>query len=164
MQNNRNNTKKGYTLAEILIVLGIIGVVAAFMIPSVTTGVPSTYESLQKKAAYMLENTVSGIVNNEVYYERKDIIDTATHDITHLHGLINTYPVLVDGVTYGSANPNSPEAKRKFCEIFTSKFQLKDGTIVNCNDSADFVTNASQVGSSISDIYISRGNPVDTSG
>ncbi len=146
MRNNKNNCRKGYTLAEVLIVLGIIGIVAAFMIPSVMTGVPSKYESLQKKAAYMLENTISGIVNNEVYYERKDIINPETHEVTHLHGLTNTYPVLVDGVMYGSTDFNRPEAKRKFCEIFASKFQLKDGTLINCNDNADFVTNASQMG------------------
>ncbi len=141
MDKFKETFKNGYTLAEVLIVLGIIGIVAAFMIPSVMTGVPSRYESLQKKTAYMLESTISDIVNNEVYYERMDHIykDENDHNVvTYTHGLANTYPVNIDGHVYGSYD-NKIAAQQKFCQIFASKFQLKEGTSVNCSSIANFV-------------------------
>ncbi len=145
MDKFKETFKNGYTLAEVLIVLGIVGIVAAFMIPSVMTGVPSRYESLQKKAAYMLESTISDIVNNEVYYERMDNIykDENDHNVvTYTHGLANTYPVNIDGHVYGSYD-NETAAKQKFCNIFASKFQLKDGTNINCSNKADFIIKSS---------------------
>lgn len=138
--NKRFFNKNGYTLAEVLMILGMIGIIAALVMPSIISSVPKNYEALNKKTAYVLERTVSDIVNNEEYYERKDIItgEEGQQQIHYQHGLQNTYPVNIDGQIFGSDDSSSDEAKQKFCRIFASKFQLKEGTSVNCSDNASF--------------------------
>ena len=130
--------KKAYTMAEILIVLGIIGVIAALVMPMVISAIPSRYESMHKKGDYELEHVISDIVNSEEYYERLDIVDTQNHTVRHLHGLQNTYPVNINGQMVGSNNPNSDEAKQKFCRIMASKFNRMANTPVNCSETAAF--------------------------
>ena len=139
MYNSRKiSFKKAYTMAEILIVLGIIGVIAALTMPIVISAIPSRYESMHKKGDYELEHRVSDIVNSEEYYERLDIVDTQNHTVRHLHGLQNTYPVNIDGQIVGSNNPNSDEAKQKFCQIMARKFNRMANTPINCSPNAGF--------------------------
>ena len=52
--------KKGFTLAEVLITLGIVGVVASMTLPTLNNNVQKqTYEAGAKKAYNILSNAVS---------------------------------------------------------------------------------------------------------
>ena len=57
--------KNGFTIAEMLICLGIISVVVAIMIPAVMSKKPNKNRSLFRKAYYNFERAVYELVNDE---------------------------------------------------------------------------------------------------
>ena len=62
------NTKKGYTLAEALITLAVLGALAAISMPMLHNVLPDKYDAMYKKASFALENTTSIIVNDDYLY------------------------------------------------------------------------------------------------
>ena len=86
----RRTIKQGFTLAEVLITLGIIGVVAAMTLPSVIGHYrASIFESQLKKAYSTLQNINMQLVSREIspYYDYDislkgtEILDKQTSDI-----------------------------------------------------------------------------------
>lgn len=128
MKNNKNLFKSGFTLAETLIVICILGVVVAITMPTMKSAIPDKYETMHKKAAFTLEKVVSEIVNNEDYYPQKREKDDSTGDIIVTRGLANQDAVTIKGTTYSGDS--------KFCNLLARKFNLKEGTTINCTDSA----------------------------
>lgn len=60
--------KKAFTLQETLITMGIIGVLAALLIPSLSKTVPNSNKVMFKKAYHTLEQAVSDLINNDASY------------------------------------------------------------------------------------------------
>lgn len=61
-------THKGFTLAEVMVVLGILGVLAAILIPAVFQTAPNNNKVMFKKAYYTLEQVVSKMINDDTSY------------------------------------------------------------------------------------------------
>ena len=85
--------KKGFTLAEVLIILGIIGIVAAMTIPTLITTHQKKAAATQLKEAYAILTNAARMANNDdelVFNEPKDYCKGGleTHDI---HGIFATY-------------------------------------------------------------------------
>ena len=125
--------KPAFSLGEVIITLGIIGVVAAITTPVLFAVIPSKSETLHKKGDYTLEHTVSDIVNSEIYYPVKKLTvtnpdDPATIYYENVYGLRNTDPVIENNKTY--------QGPTKFCELMASKFNLYPGTEINCTTAA----------------------------
>src|SRR5574344_359630 len=59
--------KKGFTVAEVLITLTIIGVVAAMVLPSLLNTVPDNNKVMYKKAHAVLEQSVQTMVNGNAF-------------------------------------------------------------------------------------------------
>ena len=111
--------KKGFTLAETLVALAIIGVIAGIMFPAVQKARPNKEMVMLKKAYYLAGKTVSEMVNDESLYPETD--DPATF------GLANTEAVQYKGATYGGEGHEST----KFCGILAAKLNstcAADGT------------------------------------
>lgn len=128
-----NRIKKAMSLAEVLICVAVIGLVAGITMPVLTVVIPDKSETLHKKGDYILEHTVSDIVNNEDYYPVKKVSTTLENGsiVTEkIYGLRNTDQILENGRYYGG--------ETKFCELFASKFSLYPGTSVDCSSSADW--------------------------
>ncbi len=127
----------GFTLAEVLLVIAILGIIAAMTLPTLKSSIPSKYEALHKKCDYVLETVVSEIVNNEDYYEA---LKTVTNDpsdpsgeskiTTITHGIQNTHKVEIDGETF--------EGNTKFCKLVAHRFKIMPGTAINCTTTAGF--------------------------
>lgn len=60
--------KKGFTLAETLITLVVLGVIAAVLIPTIMNVAPDNNKVMFKKAYSTLERTVSELINDETKY------------------------------------------------------------------------------------------------
>jgi prepilin-type N-terminal cleavage/methylation domain-containing protein len=60
--------KKGFTLSETLITLGILAVIAAFLIPSLMNSTPDQSRVMFKKAYSSIESNVSNIINDATNY------------------------------------------------------------------------------------------------
>ena len=108
------NTKNGFTLAELLISLGIVGVLAAVLIPSLFSAMPNKEKLMFKKAYYLVERIVSELVNDDELYPEASG-DTAPY-------LGNTEEVVYNGVTVSGSD--------KFCKLFALK--INRATDYNC--------------------------------
>ena len=126
--------KQAMSLGEVLITLGIVGIVAAITTPILITVIPDKSDTLIKRGTYTIEHTVSDVVNNETYYPVKKVVTTegegaaATQVVSKVYGLRNTDKVTENGVDY--------EGDTKFCKLFASKFQLYPNTTVTCTTTA----------------------------
>lgn len=59
---------KGFTLAEIMIALTLLGVLSAIVIPQVVMNAPDSNRLLLKKAYYNLSKAISDLINDEAVY------------------------------------------------------------------------------------------------
>lgn len=60
--------KKGYTLSEVLVVLLVLGIIAAFIIPAVMRTAPERNTLLYKKTFYSLQEASSKLINDPSMY------------------------------------------------------------------------------------------------
>lgn len=130
---SKHKKRLAFSLGETLITLGVIGLVATITTPILMATIPSRSETLHKKADYILEHTVSDVVNSEEYYPVKTdtIADPDVPEATlsiKRYGLRNTDAIIEDNVVY--------QGPTKFCELMASKFNLYPGTEVNCTAAA----------------------------
>lgn len=101
------NIKVGFTLAEVLIALTLLGVICAFLIPAIMGMTPSRNKIMFRKAYYTIEKTLDEILNNENNYPTTD--DNRVNDSNGnpvWKGFNNTTPANGSGTT------------NKFCYLF----------------------------------------------
>ncbi len=113
-----NNFKKAFTLAEVLITLLILGIIAALTLPAVLNTIPSKEDSMHKKISYIIEEVVGQIYDDEVMYPPKSDL--------FAQGFQNTQKSVVNGIDY--------EGNEKFCRLFASKFNKLSNDVVCENE------------------------------
>lgn len=83
MENLRiKNMKKGFTLAETLISLSIIGVIAALTIPMLIPLMPDKSRTMYKKAVYSVQNSISMALNDSSSIAASSSTGWATTGVT----------------------------------------------------------------------------------
>lgn len=120
-----NTMKKGFTLAELMVCLALISVIATILMPAIERLKPNKKKVMFKKAYYLTERIVSELVNDEDLYPF----------IEGKVGFDNTVEVDVNGVTYGGNVESSDAAKSKFCMLFASKLNTTSSVaLANCKN------------------------------
>ena len=107
MKNNENKIK-AFTLAETLLVVMIIGIVAMIMLSNLQNAIPDKNKALFKKAYSITERTIAELVNDENFYP---------YDPNRI-GFLNTDVVQIPGTTQAA------EGDTKLCALFTNKLNL----------------------------------------
>ena len=105
--------KKGYTLAETLVTLAIIGLIAGILFPVVNRKIPNKEMLGFKKAYSSVVRVTNEMINDETLYNEED-------------GFADTRTVPYDGHTYGGDS--------KFCGLLAAKLG------VVCDDEGRFTT------------------------
>ena len=105
--------KKGYTLAEILVTLAIMGIIAGILFPVVNRKIPNKEMLGFKKAYSSVIRVTNEMINDETLYNERD-------------GFADTRTVFYDGHSYGG---NS-----KFCGLLAAKLGA------SCDDEGRFTT------------------------
>lgn len=111
--------KFGYTLAETLVTLLIIGIIAAATLPTLQKTTGNKFETMRIKCAYILEQTITQMLDDDTLYPQSNT------EVSK--GLASTSSVKVAGVTY--------QGNSKFCEIFASKMKKSPHSAVDCSNS-----------------------------
>ena len=125
----RNNwEKRGFTLAEMLIVIAIIGVIAAITLPGVLKNIPTKEEELAKKVNYLVEQVVEQIFDDDNLYPKKSEYGES--------GFQNLEKVTA--MDRDRKQSRDYSGNTKFCELFAEKF-IKT-TPVNCTANAKTFT------------------------
>ena len=95
--------KKGYTLSEVLVVLALLGVLAAILLPAIARVRPDRNKMMFKKAYYTAERIVYELVNDDALYP----------SVSGKKGLD-----YLSSVTFGG---NTYSGNTKFCGLFVRK-------------------------------------------
>lgn len=105
--------RKGFTLSEVLITLGILGVVAALTIPSLNNIVPSTDKALFRKSYETLQRAVQDMLDDDTIYPDDMTVKTGDFD----------YP---RGFNYDSAI--GAGTTNKFCYYLVQRLNVTGAT------------------------------------
>lgn len=125
----RNNLKyKGFTLAEVLVTIGILSVIAALVLPPLMNQVPDTNRVMFKKAYYTLERSVHNVVNDDSNYPYTQT-GTDSNGGSVMLGLNFTT------ATGGSGSYN------KFCYFFVDQLNTISGGQTSCPTGTGVTTN-----------------------
>ncbi len=97
--------KKGFTLAELMIVLAVLAVIAAVLMPTVFNSMPDENKLKFKKGYYTLKRTIDQMVNSDAY-------DSTEGNFGPKEGYyIGSHP-------YATTNDN--DGSKKFCIEFAN--------------------------------------------
>lgn len=122
--------KNGFTLAELLIAIGIIGLIAAITLPLLRNSIPNKDEATKKKADYLVEQIVNQLYEDDVMYPKND---------SSRVGFQNTDKVSVQDPNYKSMQ--TYEGNDKFCRLFASRMVIASGSKIVCeNEKAENAT------------------------
>lgn len=133
--------KNGFTLAELVVALGVIGIITALIIPAAHKLMPDNNKVLYLKAYDTISTTIDGLKNNSKLYPicSKDNIDCASHPL-----FSNRKPLLAP---FNVANDDRFEGKTKLCNLLA--FSFDDLNNANCK-SDRYTYDASTFGNNVS--------------
>ena len=122
---------RGFTLAETLVTLGIIGVVASVVLPMFVRVRPNEEMIMLRKAYYLASRTINELINDEDFYP-----DTEDENTSGFSNTNPDPPARYHGVVY--------EGNEKFCGLFAARMNLRGQP--DCNTTATFTNGAAPVG------------------
>lgn len=120
--------KRGFTLAEMTITLGLIGVLAVILLPVLKNSQPNEEMLKFKKAYYITERIVSELVNDDELYPEPDAVGAADY-------LGNTEAVTFHGQEFSGHD--------KFCKLFAEKVNTASAENASCVATALFESGGS---------------------
>ena len=129
--------KRAFTLAEAIITLSVIGIIAALTIPLVSRSAPDEIKLKYLKVYDTLAETVKTIAANEELYGpiynpgNQTLKNDDNEDIPIAYDVEN-YPLL--NYTEPTDNIHNTSGKTKFCELLKEALSSKD--FENCSDSS----------------------------
>lgn len=110
--------KKGFTLSEMVVTIGVVGVLALILIPVLRDAMPNQEQAMFKKAYYIIERSVSELINDE------DLYPEAEEGQTNYFG--NTVEVTYKDITASGSS--------KFCKLFTSKLNRTSDVVCEASE------------------------------
>ena len=124
--------KRAYTLAEILIALGIIGVLAAVLAPMANKFKPDTSKVLYLNTYDALATSITDMATNGAYY----VEDNGTFNFS-------TYPFANLDRYVDSTNPQHtiPAGVGKFCRVLAENFNILEAPNDVCRNNNRFPNN-----------------------
>lgn len=111
---------KGFTLAEVMVVLGILGILAAFLVPAIMQTAPNNNMVMFKKGYSILEEAISTMSNDDTNYpsdQQGTTTDTPSATVPRVFNF-------TDAKANGTTN--------KFCYFLTDKLNTVGSMTAAC--------------------------------
>lgn len=105
----------GFTLSEILLAVGILGLLIALVTPAIVKVSPSTDKMIVRQTYYTATMTVSELINNSFFYKRVDDSTGVLYE-----GFDDTSEITYRGTKYSGQS--------KFIDLFIHHLNIK-GTV-----------------------------------
>ena len=118
---------KGFTIAETVVTLGIIGILASITLPAIRHLKPNTEMLMLKKVYYNVSRMVNELINDDDFYP-----DADTEEGSGFSNVNSVPPAVYHGVEYKGVT--------KFCGLFAARMNVKSA--INCSETSP-VTSAS---------------------
>ena len=135
-----NMKKRGFTLAEVLISLGIVAIVAALAAPSLLNLMPDKNKLKVIKAHKILSDVTSELLNDPIYYRDYESSEgTETYQRPGLSSWTNDgnlYPYLI---AKAGAQVGNYVGTKKYCYLLSEKLEL-NGSITKSSNKYIFTT------------------------
>lgn len=109
---------KGFTLSEVMVTLGVLGVIGAIIIPAITKVSPDANKVMFKKAYSSLERAVSNMINDDTLY---DSSPTWTYGATTYNCVDNTGATVSCGFHDVLTTANALYTNNKFCYLLSQQ-------------------------------------------
>lgn len=114
----------GFTLAELMIALAVIGILVAVVTPAIVKTRPNKNRIMVKKTFYTVENVVSSLINDErLYPDMRDGCYETPINATCAWGFDMEDKVTYEGVDY--------DGETKFPLLFATKLNVKSADDTN---------------------------------
>ena len=123
------DSRGGYTLAETLITIMIVGVLSAVVLPILQKATGNKFETMRRKCVLTMEQTVDQMLDDDTMYPQSNMEASI--------GLAKTTAVRISGVTY--------QGNTKFCELFASRLNMAPHTKIECEPNKKTFTTADGV-------------------
>lgn len=123
--------KCGFTLSELIVALGLIGVIAAITTPMITSIIPDKDKILVLKVKKEIYDITSELLSNPSYYSKK-----YTNDGKLIIGLADYEQPAV----WSPTPPTTFDFYKKYPVLFASQLQLKDNPVAAGSGSGGTVT------------------------
>lgn len=136
--------KSGFTLAEVLITLGIVGFIAAITLPSLTTA------TTEKQATSALKKSLNSLTNIAQISQAVDGVDFGTvstmkdfYDMVRKHGNVDPDPVSANKIATTAGNASSSEYEITGSASNTA-LMFRDGTMIMFPSATAKLTNGAR--------------------
>ena len=117
---------RAFTMAELLVTMSIIGVIAAITIPIIRGINPNNEMVMFKKTYFIASRTINELINDEDYYPEAD---------TNVGSGFSHVDLRDVGLPQATYNGRQYSGASKFCGLFASKLNISGDfdPNVNCN-------------------------------
>ncbi len=120
---------KAFTLTELLVALGVIGILCAILLPVIFNMLPNQNTIMAKRAYYMVQTVVADLINDEGCYPDK----TSATGTNHKYGFDDGYGTANCLLWGGEEKTNTIDtpgnADEKFGKLFVDKIDTLKSSV-----------------------------------
>ena len=126
----KGGIKKGFTLAEVLVTLALLGVLGAILIPAVISTKPNKNKMMFRKAYNSLVQVISKMINDDVNYSGSEEASGTQRGFNYTspttNGTVNKFCHLLSDSLNTVGNVTCPNTLTA-ADLDTSEFNTSDG-------------------------------------
>lgn len=122
---------KAFTLSELLIALGVIGILCAILLPVIFNLMPNQNTMMAKRAYYIVQSVVADTINDEACYPDKSSATTADKRLGFDDGYGYSNCTLWGGSENTGTIETEGDASLKFATLFVDKLDKNSSSIAS---------------------------------
>ena len=122
---------KAFTLSELLIALGVIGILCAILLPVIFNLMPNQNTMMAKRAYYIVQSVVADIINDEACYPDKSSATTTDKRLGFDDGYGYSNCTLWGGGAHTETIETEGDASLKFATLFVDKLDINSSSLVS---------------------------------